>query len=188
MRRSPADQPQTVPDQHAPGRDGPDDRSRMIPPNVGVLGVVVRVQNEVRVRMDLTHAGTPDQQLSLAIGQVLIYLTCAGTAEAMLRGWRDAGVLAERLAPVHPGRRHPLTIGPSTASVLVRLAGLPRLVTALEPGKPATATTPAIPPMLRMTCTPLHWQIADRTAYVTMRDAWRRAAHLLGATTIHNPD
>ncbi|WP_298800406.1 hypothetical protein [uncultured Pseudonocardia sp.] len=69
---------------------------------------------------------------------------------------------------------------------MVRVAGAPKMLTALQPGRAAAARTPQVPSTLRITIGPLQWEVCDRTAYSTMLHAWQRAAVLLGSTTIHN--
>jgi hypothetical protein len=161
------------------------DRRRWIAGGVDVAAIVVRIAGEVPTRLDLTHAGDTEQQLGMTVGQVLLYLRTATTAEAVWRGWRQAGALAAQLPPARPGQRL-MTVGPSTACVMVRVAGSPKMLTALQPGRAAAARTPEVPSTLRMTIGPLQWEVCDRTAYATMLNAWQRAAVLLGSTTIHN--
>ena len=163
------------------------DRSRYIAAGVDVAVILVRIAGEVPARLDLTHAGDPEQQLGMTVGQVLLYLRSATTAEAVWRGWRQAGALAAQLPPARPGRRL-MTVGPSTACVMVRVSGTPKMLTALQPGRPAAALTPEAPSTLRMTIGPVQWEVCDRTAYATILRAWHRAAVLLGSTTIHKDD
>lgn len=99
--------------------------ARTIPSSSAVLKVVVRVAGDIPVRLDLTHAGTREQQLGMSLGTVLIYLRSATTARAVAEGWRTTAMLARPLSPILTGRR-PLQPGPSTAGVLVRLAACPR--------------------------------------------------------------
>ncbi len=123
--------------------------------------------------------GTPEQQLGLSLGTVLVYLRSALTARAIADGWRDAAVLAQALSPAVTGRR-PLVVGPSTVSALVRLAGVPQVIAAAEPGRAATATRPAVAPMVRLRVGPVTWEVCDATAYSCLLRAWRQAARLLG--------
>lgn len=47
------------------------------------MAVVVRVAGVVPARLDLTHVGTPEQQLGLSLGTVLVYLWSGVTARAL---------------------------------------------------------------------------------------------------------
>jgi hypothetical protein len=45
-----------------------------VPSTSAVLNVVVRVAGIVPVRVDLAYVGTPEQQVGLSLGTVLVYL------------------------------------------------------------------------------------------------------------------
>ena len=148
--------------------------ARTIPSSSAVLNVVVRVAGDIPVRIDLTHAGTREQQLGMSLGTVLIYLRSAATARAVAEGWRTTAMLARPLSPILTGRR-PLQPGPSTAGVLVRLAGVPQVHAAYQPAQ----RSGTIPALLRITVGPITWEIPDANAYTSLARAWRRATALL---------
>lgn len=100
----------------------------MIPTSTAVTNVVVRVTGIVHTRLDLTHAGTPDQMLGLSLGTVLTYLRSAPTARKIADGWAAAAVLADTLTPAITGRS-PVVVGQSTVAVMARLAGSARSAT-----------------------------------------------------------
>src|SRR5690349_9878948 len=102
----------------------PTARARMITESSVVSNSVVRAAGLVPARLDLAHVGTPEQQLGLTLGGVLIYMRTGVTARAVAIGWGGAAVLAQSLPPAVAGRR-PLVIGPTTVAAMVRLAGLP---------------------------------------------------------------
>lgn len=79
--------------------------ARTIPSSSAVLNVVVRVAGDIPARLDLTHAGTREQQLGMSLGTVLIYLRSATTARAVAEGWRTTAMLARPLSPILTGRR-----------------------------------------------------------------------------------
>ena len=148
---------------------------RMIPSGSAVMSVVVRVAGIVPTRLDLTHVGTPEQQLGLSLGTVLVYLRSGITARAVAEQWRKAAILARSLTPAVAGRR-PLVVGPSPVGVLVQLAGVPQVTSTLAPAHRG----PDAPSVLRVPVGPLVWEVCDATAYTSLLRAWRQAARLLG--------
>jgi hypothetical protein len=153
--------------------------ARLIPSSSAVMSIVVRVAGLVAVRHDLTHAGTPQQQLGMSLGTVLIYLRAGTTARTIAEQWTRAGVLAESLTPaLVVARRGPLQVGPSTVAAMVRMGGLPRVTAALYPGRVGVA---GASPMVRVQVGPVMWEVMDATAYVSLEKAWQQAAALLGS-------
>lgn len=147
---------------------------RTIPASAFVMNVVVRVAGIVPVRLDLSHAGTAEQQLGMSLGTVLVYLRSAQTARAVAEGWGRAVVHARALSAAVVGRR-PAPVGPSTIAAMVRMAGLPHVTAALEPARPSKGT----PAMVRVQVGPVTWEVCDATAYASLLRAWRQAARLL---------
>lgn len=158
---------------HRPADQTP--QARMITASSVVTNLVVRAAGLVPTRLDLAHVGTPEQQLGLTLGGVLIYMRHGVTARAVAEGWSGAAVLAQSLRPAVAGRR-PLLIGPTTVAAMVRLAGLPDVGAMLEPAR----ADGAVPAVLRVQMGPVTWEICDATAYTSMLRAWRQAARLLG--------
>jgi hypothetical protein len=142
-----------------------------------VMNVVVRVAGAVPVRLDMSHAGTAEQQVGLSLGTVLIYLRTAVTARAVAEGWAGAALSARGLSVAVVGRR-PLPVGPSGAAVLVRLAGIPRVTAALVAARPGTEQGP----VLRVQVGPVTWEVCDATAFTSLLRGWRQAARLLDPT------
>lgn len=162
---------------------GPDTvrRMRMIAHGSAVNLVVLRVAGDVPVRLDLTHAGLPEQMLGMSLGTALIYLRTGTTARSVAESWGRAAGLARSLSPAVTGRRR-LLLGPSVVSVMVQLAGIPRVTGAYEAGREEGA----VPEMLRVQVGPVVWEVCDATAYASMLRAWRQAARLLGDNPLEN--
>ncbi len=70
-----------------------------------VMGFSVRVAGRVPPRVDLRHSGTPQRQLGLSLGMVLVYLRSHYTARLVEQTWASAAPLAGSLAPFLVGRR-----------------------------------------------------------------------------------
>lgn len=153
----------------------PTAQARMITASSVVTNLVVRAAGLVSARLDLDHVGTPEQQLGLTLGGLLIYMRTGITARAVAEGWSGAAVLAQNLRPAVTGRR-PLLIGPTTVAAMVRLAGCPDVGATLQPAR----AVGAVPAVLRVQMGPVTWEICDATAYTSMLRAWRQAARLLG--------
>jgi hypothetical protein len=146
-------------------------QARMIPAGSAVMSVVVRVAGIVPARLDLTHVGTPEQQLGLSVGTVLVYLRSALTARAVAQGWGNAVVQARSLSPAIAGRR-PLVVGPSTVGVIAQLAGgMPQIVSSLLPAHRG----PDAVQVLRILVGPVVWEVCDTNAYTSLLRAWRQA-------------
>lgn len=150
-------------------------RARLISASSVVTGLVVRAAGLVPARLDLNYVGTPEQQLGLTLGAVLIYLRTGATARVVADGWSGAAVLARSLGPAVAGRR-PLLVGPTTVAAMVRFAGRPRVTSVYEPAQ----AEGAVPAVLRIATGPVTWQVCDATAYTSILRAWRQAARLLG--------
>ena len=150
-------------------------QARMITATSVVTNLVVRAAGLVPARLDLAHVGTPEQQLGITLGGVLIYMRHGVTARAVAEGWTAAAVLAQALRPAVAGKR-PLLVGPTSVVAMVRLAGLPDVGAVVEPAR----ADGAVPALLRLRMGPVTWEIYDATAYTSMLRAWRQAARLLG--------
>jgi hypothetical protein len=146
-------------------------RARTVPSSSAVMNIVVQVAGIVETRLDLAHVGTPEQQLGLSLGTVLVYIRSGATARAVAEGWGNAAILARSLSVAVAGRR-PLVAGPSTVAAMVRLAGVPQVTGAIEESGGSR--------FLRIQVGPVTWHVCDGTAYATTLRAWRQAARLLG--------
>jgi len=62
-------------------------QARMITASSVVTNIVVRAAGLVPARLDLAHVGTPEQQLGLTLGGVLVYMRYGVTARAVAEGW-----------------------------------------------------------------------------------------------------
>jgi len=134
-------------------------QARLLTASAVVTNVVVRAAGVVPARLDLTHVGTAEQQLGLALGSVLFYLRTGLTARAVAEAWSGAAVLARSLAPAVADRR-PLVNGPSTVAVMVRLAGRPDVRAHAEPARAGGA----VPAVVRVQVGPVTFEICDATA------------------------
>ena len=68
------------------GPSSPAAQARMISASSVVTGLVVRAAGVVPARLDPVHVGTPQQQLGLSLGSVLVYLRSGVTARAVAEG------------------------------------------------------------------------------------------------------
>ena len=135
-----------------------------------VIGFSVRLAGRVPTRLDLQHAGTPEAQLGLSAGPVLLYLGSHYTAARIAQSWAAAAPVATSLVPHLASRRSVLTAGPWSVSAMVRLGGEATITGGLLPGKPGSE----LPSILRLRVGPITWELCDAAAYTTMLAAWRR--------------
>lgn len=149
--------------------------ARKLPSAAVVTGLVVRVAGIVPVRIDLTHAGTVEQQLGLSTGKVLVFMRSGITARAIADGWAAAAVQARPLRPAITGQRR-LPVGACPVTAMVELGGAPEVTATFEPARAGGAS----PALLRVRIGVLMWEVCDATAYVSLGRAWRHAARLLG--------
>lgn len=140
-----------------------------------VIGFSVRLAGRVPTRIDVHHAGTPEAQLGLSAGPVLVYLGSHYTAARIAQSWAAAAPAATSLVPHLTSRRAVLAAGPWSVSAIVRLGGEATITGGLLPGRPGSE----LPAILRLRVGPIAWELCDAAAYTTMLAAWRRAAALL---------
>lgn len=143
-----------------------------------VGSIAVRVAGLVPTRVDLRFAGTPQQQLGVSLGTILVYMSTHLTASTIAEKWAAAAPLAAGLSHVLPsGRRSAMASGPWLLSAMVRFAGTPSVTAEVLTPQPGRE----LPPMLRIQVGPVSWELADAAAYSSMLNAWRIAADLLAA-------
>ncbi|MBC3191675.1 hypothetical protein H7X46_11445 [Pseudonocardia sp. C8] len=143
-----------------------------------VGSLAVRVAGWVPTRVDLRFAGTPQQQLGLSLGTVLVYMATHLTAHQIAEKWAAAAPAARVLSQSLPRDRRPaLSSGPWLVSAMVRFAGAPTVTTDVMTSQPGRD----VPTLLRVQVGPVTWELADAVAYTSMLNAWRVAADLLEA-------
>jgi hypothetical protein len=140
-----------------------------------VIGFSVRLAGRVPTRIDVQHAGTPEAQLGLSAGPVLVYLGSHHTAARIAQSWAAMAPAATSLVPHLRSRRALFAAGPWSVSAIVRLGGEATITGGLLPGRPGSE----LPAILRLRVGPIAWELCDAAAYTTMLAAWRRAAALL---------
>lgn len=141
-----------------------------------VGSIAVRVAGLVPTRVDMRFAGTPQQQLGVSLGTILVYMSTHLTASTIAEKWAAAAPLARGLSHVLPvGRRPSMATGPWLLSAMVRFAGTPAVTTDVMTAQPGRD----LPLMLRIQFGPVTWELADAVAYSSMLNAWRIAADLL---------
>lgn len=141
-----------------------------------VSNIAVRVAGFVPNRVDLKFAGTPQQQMGLSLGTVLVFINSYLTARAIADRWAEAAPLARSLSQtLPPQRRSAMTSGPWLLSAMVRLSGTPTVHSEVLPAQPGRG----LPTMLRIQVGPVTWELADGIAFTSMFNAWQVAADVL---------
>lgn len=136
-----------------------------------VLAVVMRVAGPVTVGLLPYGSGTPERQVSVRIGDVVVHLTDPKAAARIRQRW-DAGVglalrLRERVSQTWLQPRP----GTYPAAVSVRLTKNVEVVPRFVPADPAMRR----PAYLEVRVDQLVWQVFDVAAWRTIGDAWLAA-------------
>ncbi|MGQ0479996.1 MAG: hypothetical protein ACT4O0_03050 [Pseudonocardia sp.] len=137
-----------------------------------VLAVILRVAGPVVTGTHPHALGTPERQVSVRIGDALVYLTDPEVAARIRQHWDAAQYLAVRRLPEQVSQtwlapdpeRYPL-------GVTLQLTGPVRVTTRWMPGAPTAST----PPHLRIRVDRLVWQVCDLQAWRSIGDAWLAA-------------
>lgn len=142
-----------------------------------VVSMVLRVAGPVPTRVDLRNAGTPERQLGISLGAVLVFLRSHYTARTIEQAWSQAAPLAVSLPPVLVGRRRGVLAqdGPWSATAIVRLGGAPKVRAYVMEAR-AGSEAPAV---LRIEVGPMTWEIYDAASYTSLLQGWRTAVHTL---------
>ncbi|ANY06929.1 hypothetical protein [Pseudonocardia sp. HH130630-07] len=144
---------------------------------VAMMGMVLRVAGPVAVRVDMRFAGTPERQLGLSLGPVLVYMRSHFVAARIARQWAAAAPLVAPLPTVLAGRKREVMAptGPWSTAVMVRLNGVPNVTGGvIEPQAGTEASR-----MLRMRVGPLVWEVCDAEAYAALLRGWKLAEQML---------
>ena len=141
-----------------------------------VVATVMRVTADVITRVEPYALDCPEQQVSVRIGDALVFLRQYAVAERIRQRWDAAVYLASRRLPRQVPQRW-LSAVPGTYPVTIaqQLTGAVEVSTSWHPGHPATHT----PPHLRIQVGALIWQVCDWPAWRLIGEAWWSAAQHL---------
>jgi hypothetical protein len=105
-----------------------------------ITAAAVQLAGEVRPDITVSHLGTPEQEASLRIGELLIYLRDPGIAARIAQDWDQARTLTTGLPYLAgPSRlRMPVRVG--LVGLVVRLGGVPRCAISPVPARAGVAT------------------------------------------------
>ena len=152
-----------------------------IPPAVrlpasAVVAAVFRVTGEVVIQARVLAPGTPEQQVTMRIGDALIYLRDPVVARRIRQRWDAAVLLASQRLPKRVSPRLAGTVpGTYPVAVAQELTAVVDVTTSWHTGHQAAHT----PPHLRAQIGVLIWQVCDFTAWRRIGNAWWYAAYHL---------
>lgn len=133
-----------------------------------ITAATIRVAGQVPTDISLRHLGTPEQEASLHVGELLIYLRDPYIARQVAQLWAQAKAATSALPNViGPSRLH-LAPRVGLVGVIVRLGGDPKCTTTWIPGQPGVA----YPAHVRVEVGPIKWEICDRAAWHSIGRAW----------------
>jgi hypothetical protein len=143
-----------------------------------ITTATIRVAGKIPTDITLNHLGTPEQEASLRVGELLIYLRSAFVAQVVADVWRQGRPIAGTLPyALSPGRlRLPVRVG--MVGMMVRLGGHPPCTVVPVPARPG-GTSPA---HVRVEIGPLVWEVCDAAAWHSIGTAWTTLARQLAAT------
>lgn len=143
-----------------------------------VVAAVFRVTGEVPIATRTYALGTPEQQITIRLGDAVLYLHHAAVAHRINRRWQDGLFLAWQHLP---RLLTPTALGavPGTypAAVAQRLTDLADLTVTWCPARP----TSPVPPHLHAELGVLTWQVCDFLAWHRIGQAWSFAATQLAS-------
>jgi hypothetical protein len=133
-----------------------------------ITAATIRVAGQVPTDISISHLGTPEQEASLRVGELLIYLRDPHIAGQAAQLWAQAKAATSALPNViGPSRLHlPIRVG--LVGVIVRLGGDPKCTTTWIPGQPGVAH----PAHVRVEVGPVKWEVCDRAAWHSIGRAW----------------
>jgi hypothetical protein len=133
-----------------------------------ITAATIRVVGQVPTDISLTHLGTPEQEASLRIGELLIYLRDPHIAHQVAQLFGQAKACTSALPNVAGVRRANLAPRVGLVGVIVRLGGDPHCDTTWIPGQPGSAH----PAHVRVQVGPITWELCDRAAWHSIGAAW----------------
>ena len=143
-----------------------------------VLAVLMRVAGPVPTQVHPHAVGQPEQQVSVRIGDALVYLSDPVVGARIRQQWDAAQYLASHRLPERVSQTwlapRP---GKYPVAVAVRLTGPVEVHTQWIAGRPRTRT----PAHLRIQVDQLVWQVCDQQAWRRIGDAWFAAQQYLHA-------
>lgn len=133
-----------------------------------VLAVLLRVAGPVEIGMTTHALGTPQRQVSLRIGDVLVHLTDPRVAELVRQRWDAALGTALRLPPRVSQTWLAPRPGTYPTAISVQLTDHVRVAARFVAANPEQRQ----PGHLEIRVDHLVWQICDFTAWRAIGDAW----------------
>jgi hypothetical protein len=133
-----------------------------------ITTATIRVAGQIPTDVSISHLGTPEQEASLRIGELLIYLRDPHIAGQVAQLWFQAKASTSALPNVIGPARVRLPVRVGLVGVIVRLGGDPRCGTSWMPARPGTLDTSRV----RVEVGPIVWEVCDRAAWHSIGRAW----------------
>ncbi|SHG74835.1 hypothetical protein [Streptoalloteichus hindustanus] len=142
---------------------------RATPTTSTVCAVVLRVAGRPPTGTHLHAPGTPEQEVTVRIGDLLLYVRDAVTARRLRHGWAATGPLALRLPHRAIPERMPTVTG-WPVTVALRLTHQVEVTPAWIPHTSGQALD-----VLRVRMDRLTWEVLDQRSWQTILDVLRDA-------------
>lgn len=143
-----------------------------------ITAATIRLAGQVPSDLAINHLGTREQEASLRIGELLIYVRDPRTVATITQLWTQKRAATAALPHViGPSRLHlPVRVG--LVGVIVRLGGEPACTASWVAGRPGVAE----PSHMRVEIGPIVWEICDQVAWHTVGHTWTVLHRQLTAT------
>jgi hypothetical protein len=143
----------------------------------GITAATLRVAGEIPTDVTISHLGSPEQEASLRIGELLVYVRNACVVEHVAELWSQNRAITSALPHVAGPSRLQLPIRVGLVAVVVRLGGRPSCTAGWVAGRPGVAQ----PPHVRVDIGPVAFEVCDQAAWHTLGRAWNLVRRQLAA-------
>ncbi|MGI8817446.1 MAG: hypothetical protein ACR2G2_19770 [Pseudonocardia sp.] len=142
-----------------------------------ITTATVRVAGQIPVDITINHLGAPEQEASMRLGELLVYVREPAIAAMVATLWRQSQPISAALPYVAGTSRLHLPARIGLVGVVARLGGWPPCAVSWVPGRPGVAQ----PPHVRVEVGPIRWEICDQAAWHTIGRAWSTLHRQLAA-------
>jgi hypothetical protein len=140
-----------------------------------ITNATLRIAGEIRADINVAHLGTPEQEASLRIGELLIYLRDPSIAVRVGKDCARARTHTAILPQLAGASRLHLPVRVGVVGLVIRLGGAPRTVITGVPARPGVA----VPPHVRVEIGPVTFEVCDQVAWWALGRAWALLARAL---------
>lgn len=143
-----------------------------------ITAASIRIAGQVPTDISISHLGTREQEASLRIGELLIYVRDPHIVERVAQLFVQKRPAISALPHVIGARRLHLPVRVGLVGVIVRLGGNPMCTAGWITGRPGHAE----PSHVRVEIGPIVWEVCDQVGWHSIGHAWSVLHRQLTAT------